>query len=105
MAYVRKIDDYQFCLDCINKEFEIIGSGIHFNTFDELEAYAKEHQHWYSDNAFTSKEQYLEWKDYFFTHFYDWKPKRYTKRDIQREFSWFHLQYGFRDDFDTTGLT
>lgn len=104
MARVRKIDDYQFALDCINKEFEIIGSGLHFKTFPALVEYAKEHKKWYSDNAFISKEQYLEWKDYFFTHFYDWKPKRYGKKEIEREFSWFNLQYGFRCDFDTREL-
>ena len=100
--YKKKISDEQFCLDCINKEFEIIGSSLHWNTFKELSEWSKleENRHWYSDNAFTSEEQYLQWKNYFFEHFYDWKPKRHPRRDIEREFSWFSLMYGLKYDFE-----
>ena len=98
--YKKKISDEQFCLDCINKEFEIIGSSHHWDTFAELEEWAKDNRHWFSDNAFTTREQYDQWKEYFLEHFYDWQPKRVSKKQAEREFSWFTLQYGFRYDFD-----
>ena len=97
--YKKKISDEQFLLDCINKEFEIIGSSNHWDTIDELVEWSKENKHWYSDNAFTSREQYDEWRAYFLEHFYDWQPKRVSKRQAEREFSWFALQYGFTYDF------
>ena len=36
-----KISGKQFLLDCINKEFELIGSPEHFNTFEDLVSYAE----------------------------------------------------------------
>lgn len=100
--YKKKISDEQFVLDCINKEFEIIGSTLHWDTFEELCEWSKEeqNQHWYRDNSFTSREQYEQWRDYFLEHFYDWQPKRVSKDRAEREFSWFTLQYGFTYDFE-----
>ena len=99
---IKNISDEQFTLDCVNKEFEIIGSSNHWDTFEELSEWSKqeENRHWYSDNAFTTREQYDEWREYFLEHFYDWKPKRMSKRVAEREFSWFSLMYGFRYDFN-----
>lgn len=100
--YKKKISDEQFTLDCINKEFEIIGSPLHWDTFEDLCAWSKqpENKRWYVDNAFTSKEQYDQWKDYFMEHFYDWKPKYISKKRAYIEFSWFSLEYGFKYDFE-----
>ena len=100
--YKKKISGEQFALDCIIKEFEIIGSDLRWDTFEELCKWSQipENRHWYSDNAFTSRQQYDEWKAYFMEHFYDWQPKRVSKSSAEREFSWFSLQYGFRYDFD-----
>lgn len=100
MAYVKKISDTQFVLDCINKQYEIIKSDIHFNTWEELIAYAKEHPKWYSDSEYTNLAQYLEWRRYFLEHFYDWQPKRVKLAIAEREFSWFNLQYGLKYGFD-----
>lgn len=100
--YKKKISSEQFLLDCINKEFEIIGSDKHWNTPEELFEWSKlpENKHWYSNNEFSTVEQYREWKQYFMEHFYDWQPKRVSKRDAEREFSWFNLQYGLKYGFD-----
>lgn len=100
--YRKKITGEQFTLDCINKEFEIIGSDLHWDTFEELCAWSQQegNRHWYSDNCFTTVEQYKEWKEYFMEHFYDWQPKRVSKDAAEREFSWFNLQYGLKYGFD-----
>ena len=102
MAYVKKISDRQFTLDCINKEFEIIGSTNHWDTFEELCEWAKQEENteWYSNNAFSTPEQFKEWHQYFINHFYDWQPKRVSLRAAERSFSWFNLCYGLRNDFN-----
>lgn len=95
-----KISDKQFLLDCINKEFEVIGSPEHFDTFEDLVSYAEEHPKWYSENKFIIPDQYLIWKKYYEEHFYDWKPKRISKRMMREQFAWFNLEYGFALGFD-----
>ena len=102
MARVKKISEEQFVLDCINKEFELIGSSLHWDTMLDLCNWTKQEENrcWYSDNAFTSREQYEQWKDYFMKHFYDWKPKRVSHYIAENEFSWFNLCYGLMCDFD-----
>jgi len=95
--YKRKISDEQFVLDCVNKEFEIIGESLHFNTFKDLSEWSKteENKTWYDNYEFKNKEQYEAWKSYYLTHFYDWKPKRISLKEAERNFSWFSLNYGF----------
>lgn len=97
MAKVTKLSDEQFVLNCVNKEFEIIGSNLHWDNFNELSQWSKlpENLEWFSHYKFASEEQYNEWKNYFLEHFYDWQPKRISKKVAEREFSWFSLQYGF----------
>jgi hypothetical protein len=101
MARVKKISAKQFVLDCINKEFEVIGCDIHWDTFEELSDWTKleENWEWFVHHSFTSEDQYDEWKSYFLKHFYDWQPKRIPKWQAEREFAWFALNYGFIYDF------
>lgn len=101
MAYVKKISDEQFTLDCINKEFEIANTGLRFETFEDLCAYSKEHPKWFTNHEFKTSEEYQQWKNYFFEHFYDWQPKHYGKKTIMKEFSWFNLMYGFKYGYDS----
>jgi len=100
--YKKKISGEQFTLDCINKEFEIIGSTNHWDTFEELCKWTKqeENKKWYTNNCFTTPEQWKQWKQYFMEHFYDWQPKRVSKREAENEFNWFNLSYGLKYDFD-----
>lgn len=98
MAWVKKISDTQFVLDCVNKEFEIIGSNLHWDTFEELSKWSKlpENKEWFSQYEFENEDQYNQWKNYYLNHFYDWKPKYISKRAIETNyFPWFSLQYGF----------
>ena len=100
--YKKKISGEQFALDCINKQFEIIGDSHRWDSWEELCEWSKleENKHWYSDFCFETPEQFREWKAYFMEHFYDWQPKRVSKREAEREFSWFNLSYGLRYNFD-----
>lgn len=96
MARVIKISEKQFVLDCVNKEFELVGSSLHWETFEELKDWAAldENNAWYEKYEFTSS-QYDAFKEYFLKHFYDWQPKRIPARIAEKEFSWFNLMYGF----------
>ena len=97
----QKISEDQFILDCINKEFEIIGSPLHWDTFPELCEWAKQNKNWYSDYKFNSPEQFKDWKNYFMKHFYDCKPKYlYNKRRLEEEFAWFNVEYGFCANYE-----
>lgn len=100
MAYVKKISGEQFLFDVIQKELDIVGSGLKFKDMDELIGWTKEHPEWYTDYEFTNKEQFYEWRQYFYDHFYDWQPKRVKKNQMEREFQWINLQYGLKYGFD-----
>lgn len=102
MFYVKKISDAQFLFDIIQKELDIVGSGLKFNDLDEFTEWTKEpgHENWYIDYEFANKEQYYEWKQYFYDHFYDWQPKRINKKQLDDEFAWCDLCYGLKCDFD-----
>jgi len=100
MAYVKKISGKQFTFDVITKELDIVGSGLHFNDYEELFEWAKKHPKWFTEYEFKTKEQFYEWKKYFYDHFYDWQPKRVKKNELDREFAWFNLDYGLKYGFD-----
>lgn len=102
MARVKKISETQFVLDCINKEFEIIGSDLHWDTYEELVEWSKleENKYWYFNDSFATPEQWKQWRQYYMKHFYDWQPKRVSKRVAEQAFSWFSLSYGLKYDFD-----
>jgi hypothetical protein len=100
MAYTKKISGPQFAFDCIQKELDIVGSGLTFATYDEMVEWQKEHRNWFQEYEFKTLEQFLEWRNYFAEHFYDWKPKRITRREMRDCFNYFNLQYGLKYGFD-----
>jgi len=103
MARVIKISDKQFVLDCINKEFEIIGSSLHWDTFEELSAWSQlpENRDWFSQYEFADKDQYNQWKAYYLEHFYHWQPKYHSKKYVEKHyFPWFSLNYGFAERWE-----
>lgn len=95
----NKITEEQFVLDCINKEFDIIGSKLYFETFKQLSDWSKDNKEWFSKYSFKSEVQYKEWERYFLSHIYDWQPKSLSKRRAKSEFEWFNLMYGFRNEW------
>jgi hypothetical protein len=100
MAYKKKISDAQFLLDIIQKELDIVEAGVHFENIGELNAWGKEHPTWYKDYEFKTLEQFYEWREYFYEHFYDWQPKRTKKSAMKEYFRWYNLQYGLKYGFD-----
>ena len=103
MVRRKKISEEQFLLDCINKEFEIIGSTLHWDTFEELVKWSKlpENKYWFSDYEFTTEEQYNEWKQYCISHFYDWSSKMYSKIYVENSFfPMLSLHYGFSEKWE-----
>lgn len=92
---MKKISADQFVLDLINKEFEIIESGLHWNSINELKVWTENNPLWFNVYTMTT-EQYNLLRDYFMEHFYDWKPKRVSKATAQNEWGWFALSFGLR---------
>ena len=91
--YKKKITTDEFIKLIVDKELELVGAPIRY---DDLIGNQEKYPTWYQDYSF-KLDQYLEWKKFYFDHFYDWKPKRV--KDIQRYFSWHSLQYGLKYDF------
>lgn len=100
---VKKISSLDFTLDIINKMFELVGSDLHWYTFEKLLLWSREieasGQRWFELYSMTL-EQYLELRDYFYTHYYDMSPKRIPHREVERAFISFMFQYGFAYDFE-----
>lgn len=104
MAYTKKISGIQFAFDCIQKELDIVGSGLHFTDYDAMVEWQKEHKEWFTEYEFKTLDQYLEWRTYFAEHFYDWRPKRVTRREMRDTFNYFNLQYGLKYGFSIDEL-
>lgn len=93
--YVKKLTDIEFVKLIVDKELEIVNAPVRYN--DLIADKEGIYKHWYQDFAFDDIKQYIEWKEFYYDHFYDWKPKRI--KDIDRHFSWFALQYGLKYNF------
>lgn len=93
---VKKISSEQFLLDVINKMFEIAGSNLHWLCFEKLKLWTHEPENrdWFRMYTLTL-EQYLEFRDYYLTHFYDLRSKRISHSIAESDFSSFMFQYGF----------
>ena len=76
--YKKKITTDEFIKLIVDKELELVGAPIRY---DDLIGNEEKYPHWYQDYSF-KLDEYLEWKKFYFDHFYDWKPKR--EKDIQR---------------------
>lgn len=98
MARTKKLTDLEFTELVINKELEIANAPIRFKdiSFENKD----KHPNWYSEYSFDTKEQFLEWKNYFCEQFYNWQPKRVSKTSRNKEFAWFNLMYGLRCNFE-----
>ena len=69
---------------------------------ERTKALTKEQQEEYkffSRFSFNTSEEFLEWRQFFYDHFYDWQPKCVNKKAMEREFAWFNLQWGLKSDF------
>lgn len=86
--------DTEFTEIMVDKELELVNAPVRYR---DLIAEPEKYPRWFDEYALTL-DQYKEWKQYFYDHFYDWKPKR--EKDIKGWFSMFALQYGLRYNFD-----
>lgn len=100
MANVKKLTDKEFVELIINKELEIAGADIRYKDIVALSKEEQDKERFFDKYSFKTEEQFNEWRDFFYEHFYDWQPKRITKRQMENEFSWFNLDWGLTCDFD-----
>lgn len=98
---MKKISKNQFILDCFNKMFELVGSGLCWSNFEELKDWCDKTEAYYNMYTFSPK-QYLDFKKYFFDHITDYLPKYKTSRRgyVEDLLGSFMLQYGFCREAD-----
>lgn len=92
MSKVKKLTDKEFWVLVFNEAFRLVGAEL---DAEEIFNKSKEAQgNWYEQYQFT-EEQHEEWKQFFYDHFYEWQPKRVSKRQMKDEFGWWDLSWGF----------
>lgn len=101
MANVKKLTDDEFVELIIDKELEIANADIRAKDIKALSKEEQDKLKWWEKYEFKTVEEFLEWRNFFYDHFYDWQPKRVGKYDMKREFSWFNLCWGLQCTFDT----
>ena len=100
MARTKKITNKEFIELIIDKELEIANAPIRYK---DLIAMTKEEQEkfkFYTKYTFKTLDEYLEWKNFFMEHIYDWLPKRTNKTECEREFAYTNLMWGLKYDFN-----
>lgn len=100
MAYKKKLTDNEFVELVINKELEIAGADMRYADIVKLTKDEQQKMQWWTKYTFKTLEQFLEWRQFFYDHFYDWQPKSVKKSVMEREFQWWNLQWGLKYDFD-----
>ena len=99
MAYKKKLTDKEFAKMVIDKELEIAGADMRYDDIVKLTKEEQEKLRFWEKYTFKTVDQYIEWRNFFFEHVYDWLPKRTSKETIKKEFSWFNLSWGLACDF------
>ena len=95
----KKLTDKEFVELIIDKELEISGADVRFKDLDAMTKEQQEEYEFFSRFSFNTLEEFLEWRQFFYDHFYDWQYKCVNKKEMEREFSWFNLQWGLKLDF------
>ena len=95
----KKLTDKEFVELIIDKELEIAGADVRFKDLDAMTHEEQEKYEFFTRFSFKTLEDFLEWRQFFYDHFYDWQPKRTSKEMMRREFAWFNLQWGLTLDF------
>ena len=93
--YKKKLTDKEFAKMMVNKQLEI--AGVTETDFDKI--IESKDKDWFDRYALISRDQYEEFEKFYYDHFYDWQPKSVSKERMEKEFSWWMLQYGLRYDF------
>jgi len=95
---MKKITELELARLLINKEMEIAGGPV-FDTIEEMSAWQKEHPEWFTEYSFKIEEEFMDWKNYFISEFYNCFPKRKSKAWMEQYFNEFNFQYGLKCDY------
>ena len=96
---VKKLTDKEFLELVIDKELEIAGADVRFKDLKSMTKEQEEEYKFFNRFSFNNLEEFLEWRQFFYDHFYEWQPKSVNKKEMEREFSWFNLQWGLKLNF------
>ena len=95
----KKLTDKEFVELIIDKELEIAGADVRFKDLKSMTKEQEEEYKFFNRFSFNNLEEFLEWRQFFYDHFYEWQPKSVNKKEMEREFSWFNLQWGLKLNF------
>ena len=108
MSKVKKITEREFIKLIVDKELEVAGVPYGFDDIIEDLMLPKEQQKigekWFDKYEFGTPEKYIEWKNFVYDHFYDWKPKHTPRKFLNQWFSEFRLNWGLKYGFDHNKL-
>lgn len=96
---MKKLTDEEFIELIINKELEIVNADIRYKDIKKTSKEEQETFCFWEKYSFDTKEDYLEWKDFFFANVYNWLPRSTTKHQIEEEFAWFDLSWGLKSNW------
>ena len=99
--YKKKLTDAQFVELVIDKELEIAGADVRYKDIAAMPIEEQKHFDFYDKYTFKTLEQFLEWRQFFYDHFYDWQPKHVSKERMRKEFAWWNLDWGLICEFPT----
>jgi len=94
---MKKLTDDEFIKLMIDKECEIVNAPFMYD--DLITKRYNNWQTWFNDYAFTSAEQYAEWKQFFIDNISKWKQGKITKHYKETMFNDFSLEFGFSEKF------
>lgn len=99
VMYTKKLTDDEFLEMIIDKELEIAQADIRYKDIMAMPEKERREFRFYDKYSFKTLEQFIEWQNFFFDHFYDWKPKRVKERRKKDYFNYLNLDLGLRYDF------
>ena len=101
----KKLTDLEFLELVIDKELEIANADTRYKDIMSLPIEERKKFDFYNRYSFKTVEQFIEWRQFFYDHFYDWQPKYRSKASMKQEFSYWNLQWGLTCDFPVEQIT
>lgn len=83
---------------CINKELELYNTNIEAVESLTDTGFFNEEIPWYHYYTFNTPEEFNNWKDFCINLFR--KEFKMSKKEAEKEFSWFNLSYGLKQNYD-----
>lgn len=114
MAYVKKLTAKEFTKDIVDFMLKKYGIGYDYiislpktpDNSEEIDPDMEYQEGWFQRYTFDSYDEYMAYKEYFFSHWKDYAPIRdWRLSEIEREFAAFNLMYGLKTNYEIDNNT